>query len=195
MAHRAAEIPKELCRRILSRNDFCRRVFRRRIAALFRSVRIGSRYSLWSALRRGRSRSGRQLVAAGCGGNACSLARSRSDRQPAAAPWRRAASPRRRPVRSAAGWPRVGIDLVRGRRAAASGGEGPQLASCRSARTVPSQAAPRVCRGNLCAVWNRSVRTGSPQPPPGGGLHPHVCRPLRSAAGWPRAESILYEDW
>ena len=74
----------------------------------------------------------------GCRGNACRQDRSRSDRQPAAAPpWRRAASLRRRPVCSAAG------SLHKINRAAISGpqpppGGGPQLASRRSASSVRS---------------------------------------------------------
>ena len=45
--------------------------------------------------------------------------------------------------------------------------------------------------GGNVRLLDRSVRSGSPQPPPGGGLHscvPQVrsCWPVRSAAGWSR---------
>ena len=87
----------------------------------------------------------------------CRKVRSRSDRQscfgpsgPATSrrPRRRAVPYGRRPIRSAAGLSlATGIDLDRGRRAAASGGEGPQFVS-EPAR--PSQAAPRACRLQAC---------------------------------------------
>ena len=83
------------------------------------------------------------------------VARSRSDRQPAAAPWRRAAPLCRRPVRSAAGWPcatRIGPS---GQRVAArfkmlnfesgicgSGKEPPRAAASRRRR--PAARVPKV---------------------------------------------------
>ena len=57
-------------------------------------------------------------------------------------------------------------------------GGGPQLASRRSASSAPSAGCvPSVLRQSMCGVWNRSVRTGSPQPPLGGGLLLYVASP------------------
>ena len=69
---------------------------------------------------------------------ACWQNRSRSDRQPAAAPGRRAAPWRRRPVRSAAGLLCSRNWSIRTERAAASPRKGPHFASRRSARAGPS---------------------------------------------------------
>ncbi len=102
------------------------------------------------------------------------LKNARLARQPAAAPWWRAASrkARRRPLRSAAGCAEIAV------RAA------PAAPPRRRAANSPNgsrQAPPLGCgqRGNRRPC-------GGPQPPPGGGLQTRRTargRPLRSAAG------------
>ena len=82
------------------------------------------------------------------------------------------------PVRSAAG-----LSLVEINHAAVGG---PQLLFVRNVwrrvRSRSDQWAAAAGSGESALQPDRSVRTGSPQPPSGGGLHPHAarCKPIRS---------------
>ena len=139
----------------------------------------------------------------GFDGNAGRPIRSRSDRQPAAAPWRRAAPLKSQARPLGCGLASNGIDAVGQQpllilniefricgsdkepsRAATSPREGPQLASAfASVRTGSSQAAARRCRVNAghfeFGILNSEFAPAgrsSPQPPPGGGLQSRTAR-------------------
>ena len=91
------------------------------------------------------------------------------------------------------------VSVRQDRRAAASPGEGPLLASRRSARAGASQAAARIKyrsfliapeQTRLSAGVFRAVRTGNPLPPPRRRAAPSRRRPLRSAAGLPFSNAV-----